>query len=469
MSTDPHARIAAAVRAIADAPPVKPPPPGALRARSARSASRWAGPALAAAAVVAIAAVVALVPSRGTGTPFRMYANAPAAATLPARFAGMSPLTAAVGDAPPGPAFALYGQGSLGTRRLGTSQVLVAGTDGHTYRRLDEAERSGAKGLDGEWHAAPSLLSPDGHRVAIGDRSTPAGRVGLVDLTSGRTSWHRLAPPGAVVPVSWSPDGERLLLARPTEGPDNQSTAPLELLDLATGAVTPVADAAGPVWTASFSPDGRRIAVPDPASAAEPDPPVNLVAVVDGTGTVRQRLTLDRRQSLVRGPSWSPDGRLLVLAEVDGEATRLAFADATGTGRPVPAAVTVPGDTVPDLLGWRSPETMLVGIDTGGDYQIAALSIHGGQPRVVSRISHGPGRLARVGGIQLAADLVARAEVRDTGGPDRGPWPAWWRVTVGGLVLLGGFVAWRVVRRWRYAPSTFAGQAVFDDDASGKP
>ncbi|MGN9909220.1 WD40 repeat domain-containing protein [Phytohabitans sp. LJ34] len=455
MSTDPHARIAAAVRAIADAPPVTPPPPGALRDRPARAASRRAAPALAAAAVIAIAAVVALLPSRGTGDPAPGFADGPAAATLPATFAGMSPLTAAVSDAPPGPVIALYGQGSLGTQHLGTSQVLVTGVDGHTYRRLDEAEKSGSDGADGEWHAAPRLLSPGGERVALGDDSTTAARVELVDLSTGRTTSRAVPPSGSVVPVSWSPDGERLLLARSGARPDEESIGKLELLDLATGAVTPAGETTGPMWTGSFSPDGTQVAMPSKSG----------LSIV---GPVRRRLPLGPNQSLVQGPSWSPDGRLLVLSEADGTSVRLAFADATASARPVPPPITVRGDGVPDLLGWRTADTMLVGIDDDGHYEIAEMSIHGGQPRVVSRISHGPAHLARVTRIQLAADLVAGAEVRDTGGADRGPWPIWWRVTVGALVLLAGFVAWRVARRRRYAPSTIVEQAVPDDDTHGK-
>jgi hypothetical protein len=57
------------------------------------------------------------------------------------------------------------------------------------------------------------------------------------------------------------------------------------------------------------------------------------------------------------------------------------------------------------------------------------------------------GRLARVDRIQLAADLVARADVRDVAGADRGPWPRWWRITLGALVLVVGLVAWRLVVR----------------------
>jgi DNA-binding beta-propeller fold protein YncE len=447
MSTDPHARIAAAVRAIADAPPVTPPPPGALRERRARSASRRAAPALAAAAVIAVAAVVALLPARGTTERLRMFADVPAAATLPERFAGMSLLTATVSEAPPGPAIALYSQGSLGSRRLATSQLVVTGVDGRTYRRLDEAKESGWRGSDGEWHGAKSLLSPDGERVAVGSR-------GIVDLYTGRTTPFAPSLAG-VVPVAWSPDGQRLVVARPTASLEESAVGHLLVLDLATGAATPLADAPGPVPTVAFSPDGTRVAVAEEGSV--------LVA-----GGVRQRLPLTDRQSLAAGPSWSPDGRLLVLNEIGGSSIRLAFADATLTGQPVPAPVTLRGDGAAEVLGWRTADTMLVGIDDDGGYEIAEVSVHGGPEKIVSRLSHGPGQLARVNGLQLATGLLAHTEVRDVGGADRGPWPTWWRVTVGGLVLLTGLVAWRVVRRRRYAPSTIAEQAVHDDDTRGQ-
>jgi sugar lactone lactonase YvrE len=439
MSTDPDARIAAAVRAIADAPLVTPPPPGAVRARPARSRSRWAAPALAAAAVLAIAVVVALLPARGTSHRADQSADTPAGPVLPDRFAGLSPLTAAVSDSPPGTVIALYSQGALGSRRLGTSQLLVTGVDGHTYRRLDEAERSGVWGDDSEWHGAPSLLSPDGTRVAVGLGSD---RIGMVDLRTGESTDIVVDPKGAAVPVSWSPDGQRLLIARSDAlRSDKVSVARLEVHELATGITTPVGEAPGPPWAAPFSPDGTRVAVPVAGTDI-----IELVAVA---GSARSRITLTSQQSLASGPSWSPDGRLLVLTEVDGASTRIAFADATGTRQPVPAPLTLRGNGVPDLLGWRDADTMLIGIDDEGGYEITEVSVQGGEPRVQSRVSHGLGNLAHVNHLQLATGLVAGADVVEAGDADRGPWPRWWRVVLGGLVLVVSLVAGLLIRRWR--------------------
>src|SRR5436190_2248454 len=110
MSDDLHHRIAAAVRTIADAPPVSPPPPETLRqpTRTPRG-RRWA-PALVAAAVLALVAGIGVIPVGGGGTGRRPADPAGPPATLPARFAGPSWLTASVSDAPPGPAIALYQQ-----------------------------------------------------------------------------------------------------------------------------------------------------------------------------------------------------------------------------------------------------------------------------------------------------------------------------------------------------------------------
>jgi len=433
MSADTHARIAAAVRAIADAPPVNPPPPGALRARPARSRSRRAAPAFAAAAVLAIAVVVAVLPAGGTGHRVEMFSDAPATAVLPSEFAGLSPLTAAVSDAPPGTAVALYSQGALGSRRLGTSQILVTGLDGHTYRRLDEAERGGALAPDNEWHAAPSVLSPDGTRVAVGRADD---RLAIVDLRSGEATPVGPDTSRSVIPVTWSPDGRRLVFAE--EGTSGADIGQLRLLDLATGAVTPLDHTPGPHWTAPFAPDSSSLAVQVAST--------ELVQIVDTGGSEVRRVTLGPRQSLATGPSWSPDGRLLVLIEVDGDRVRIAFADATGTGQAVPRSFGLRGDGLPDLLGWRDAGTMLVGIDDDGGYEIAEVAVDGGAVHVLSRLSHGVLRLARVNALQLATGLVTGVEARDVPGPDRGPWPLWWRIVVGALVLAAGLLAWRVVR-----------------------
>lgn len=451
MSTDPDARIAAAVRAIADAPSITPPPPGAVRDRRAPLTRPvgWLAPALAAAAVLALAAAVALLPARGTPKP-RPAAPTPAPATLPEDFAGMSLLTAPVSKAPPGPAVAIYSQGSLGTRRLGTSQVLVLGTDGRTYRRLDHAERSGTTADDGEWTAAPRRLSPDGTRVAVGDHRDAAHHIDIVDLVTGGVTTHHFEPAGAAYPVAWSPDGRRLLVATHFGSPNEPADGWLHLLDLDGDTTTSLGPIDAAAADGAFSPDGVFLARMRYEGREPWLPPVEppVVQIQNGAGPPLRSLTLRNGQSLASGPAWSPDGRFLVLDDFGDDGYGLAFVDPLDTGDPLPARIPVRGDEPVSLLGWRDAETMLIGYKEGDHFKIAELSIHGGEPRVLSRISDGPAGLARPGVVQLATDLVATADVRDVGWrPDRGPWPWWWRITVGLLVLAAALVAWRLLRR----------------------
>ncbi|RKR92017.1 hypothetical protein BDK92_6449 [Micromonospora pisi] len=442
MTSEPDRRITAGLRQVADALPVTPPPVGQLRARAFHRASTgraaWRRPAFAAAAVLAVLVVVALLPVPGTGGRGWDPASPAVSPTLPHRFAGMSLLTASVSTAPPGPAMALYGQGSLGTR-LGTSQVLVLGVDGRTYRRLDLAEQRGATGDDGEWHAAGVLLAPDGTRVAVASEQRVDDGLELVDLRTGAVRRIPLGRPVTVRLLAWTPDGSRLVISMGDGALDGSGSrnGRLAVVDLGNGRVSMVGQELlpDPYLKVAVSPDGELLAVPTGPGR---------VALVDLTGVVRRSLTLPEGYYLDSPAAWSPDGRLLAVQHLGAVRGGLAFVDVTGVGAPTPAPLSALAHPAA-LLGWASERAVLVGVE-GGDYEIVERSVDGAVTRTVARAGQGPGRIGRVDGLQLAKGLLEDLRVAEVGGPDRGPWPRWWIVSVAALVL-GGCWLIRPLRR----------------------
>ncbi|MGW4466207.1 hypothetical protein [Micromonospora sp. NPDC004704] len=455
MTTDPDrdGRIAYGLRRVADALTVSPPDPDQLRARAALPPRTprfavWRWPVLAAVAVLIVMATIALLPGLGV----RGRGPAPAgpvdAPTLPTRFAGMSLLTAPVSTAPPGPAVALYHQGSLGTRR-GTTQVVVLGADGHTYRRLDLAEKRGAVGDDGEWSAAGALLAPDGSEVAVASADRLADHLELVDLRSGVARAIPLGRSAAVRLLAWAPDGTRLAIAM-LDGPLDGSpvTGRLAVLDLRDGRVQPVGteQLTDVMLQAAVSPDGTMLAVPVGTGRVD---------LVDFSGAVRRSLTLPEGYYLDSPSAWSPDGRLLAVQYLGAVRGGLAFVDTTGSGGPVPAPLSRP-EHPSELLGWTSDTTVLVGVE-GSDYEIVQRSVDGVTTRTVARLSQGVGRIARVSGLQLAGGLVPDLRITEVGEVDRGPWPRWWLTLVVAFVVVIGLLVHRAVRRRAVRSSTVSG------------
>jgi hypothetical protein len=154
---------------------------------------------------------------------------------------------------------------------LAAASVLISGNtwfiDGSDwYGGLIGAGSGGYRVFDNNAGAAGmgAVLSPDGRRVASGD--------GILDIAAGR--WTRY--PAAwrdrdLAAQAWSPDGTRLAVTSrsleekpPYPGSSNGTAATLNLLEVATGAITEVAElddgATLDGWTAAFSPDGARLA-----------------------------------------------------------------------------------------------------------------------------------------------------------------------------------------------------------------
>jgi hypothetical protein len=221
----------------------------------------------------------------------------------------------------------------------------------------------------------------------------------------------------------------------------------LAVFEVASGELRPIP---GPIagWTAAFSPDGQQLAVGGNTE----------VRVVDLAGAVRRTLAIPKSPdvpgslvgSLADGNAWSPDGRLLALAGGDDGGCTLAFLDATGTGAAPPPPIRLAGYRYCEPLGWRTAGTMLVGASQRG-YQMLEVPVRGGSPRTISYAGAGLGNITRISRLQIAAGLTTGFEVRDAGSPDHGPWPGWWRATLGAGALLAALLVLVVIRHRRRA------------------
>ncbi len=450
MSENLQDRVRAAVRTIADAPPIRPAPALNRPAAAWHTGRRWARWAPAGAALAVLAAVLVAVGVR-VGAPPAPPADQGATAVLPQEVAGLSLLTANLTDAPlHQPGLLVARQGSLGTT-WGTSQVVVIGADGRTYRRVDLAEERGADGPDGEWHHAQALLSPDGRQVAVGDERGGATEVPVLDLTTGRRRDYPLSSPMAYLLRGWSADGRKLAMIV-ADVPDRVADVfqpeaheqRLAVLDLDTGTVTDVPEVTlHDDWDGRvrFAPDGTLgvTTFTDPNSSW-PKPWLTVVAF-DRAPAGRIARTMALPENWYFG-GWTPDGDALLLTG-DGPQVGLRVVR-TADGTEVRPRVDVPGYRI-SALGWRSPTVLLALVDTEGEGpgSIVALDLATGRHEVVATLEGG--LFTRVTGIDAAGRLIGEASSGAVG-PRRGPWPGWARVT---SALLAAGLGWLLVARIR--------------------
>jgi hypothetical protein len=438
------------MRELFDSAVIEPEPP--LRAGYAEEtlhlARRSARRRHAAATLVVAACVVLVAVTVGWARPTRPAvgpATPPSTpASVPDRLPAYSPVTGSVSDSPPGRVIALYSYGwSEPAWPFPNALNMVAGADADAYRHVDGFEAG-----------ASHLLAPDGTRLVA---HAPFRReLTLVDLTSG----HRRAVPTVVWQnpfvdldlLAWSPDGRYIAYAVPSgDGRAQVRDRPVKhlvVLDLTT-AVSTAHPAMGPVWSASFGPSSRELAVQL----------VGEVWITTVDGQLVRPVPLPLGRDLVPEVAWSPDGELLATTGPGGGS--LEFLDATGSGRAVPAPVS--GDAV---LGWRSPDTLVVHARTeqgspvpGGSIEELAITT-GGRTRLSTfsdkkacQYGHSP---CLVSQLKLATGLLPTLVVRPAGPPDYGPWPIRFRIATlaaaAGVVLLAWWITRRLRRRRAGAP-----------------
>ena len=135
----------------------------------------------------------------------------------------------------------------------------------------------------------------------------------------------------------WSPDGTRIAFDhRITSDPGDGGSADISIVEVATGARTPLVTQDGPDSNPRWSPDGRRIAFGSAMAKPFYFYENGLIAVVEASGSKPQSLTdaFDEDASIV---DWTPGG--IVFSSVQRTAMGLFALDpATRAIRRLPAA-----------------------------------------------------------------------------------------------------------------------------------
>jgi hypothetical protein len=161
------------------------------------------------------------------------------------------------------------------------------------------------------YHAQPS---PDGRSIAFdSDRD---GERGVYVAQADGSGAHRISGPGYAAVPTWSPDGTRLTYIRAEV--DRPSVWNLWIQPAHRGPARRLTSHAfGQTWSASWFPDGRRIAY------AHED---SLMVLDLDTGRAR-RIASPVKGGLVRTPAVSPDGGRIVFQVFRHGAWMLNLAD----------------------------------------------------------------------------------------------------------------------------------------------
>lgn len=201
-----------------------------------------------------------------------------------------------------------------------TSPAAVTGEDDETRRKQRREQKVSAILHTGYpvryWDHD---LGPDEPRLLAGTLSD-----------DGPIEWQDLTPaPGDAlreVSTSISPDGTTVVTAWVVAEPGGSARSTVVTIDVATGAVQPLADEPGfEFFAPSISPDGQHIVCfRDSISTPTAPPDVALVLLPMGGGPARE-LTAgwDRWPGAV---TWTPDSSaLIVIADEDGRAPAFRF------------------------------------------------------------------------------------------------------------------------------------------------
>lgn len=369
-------------------------------------------PVLAAVAVVLV--IVSVILFRLPGGP--QTADSSGRPSLPDRFPGYSVVQGRT-DGQFGRAIALYTNG-IGNEDWGFWQVIVAGADRDQYRRIDLPPSTTTVHVR-------AILSPDGTRVAMGGDD-----LMLLDLVTGARTVYPVRAHAGIVPLAFSPDGRYVAFIDVTDPIVVMGPGPLSILDTSTRTAT-VIDS-GDADSAAFSPDGTRVAY----RLTEAQSADVFISGRDGTG--KQKVSFPPGAVLAGAQAWSPDGSTLVGVQYDAPSYVFVSLDGSNTPRIMPAGGLIPRAGGDAVIGWRSPTTMLVStgdVDGTTSNLIAAVNVTDGSHDVISRFTVGKRDDLAVLDVQLAAALVAEADIRHSTSPDRGTWPGWAIIT-GSLCLV---------------------------------
>jgi dipeptidyl aminopeptidase/acylaminoacyl peptidase len=267
--------------------------------------------------------------------------------------------------------------------RRSRSTVWLAPRDG-APRELTAAPAAGS---------APRW-SPDARRIALLLRPKPGEepRIALLDVATG--SRRELAETRGARNLRWSPDGRLIAfnvrdrgqcpceraLCSPAEDPivvDEASCyVRLNLLDATTGTVRAV-PSQGTVWSFSWSPDGRELAVLSSSTDdAEGQEYRSALFLVDVTSGAWRRLA--ERTNPHAAPSFSPDGKSIAYLGPRGDFVERGVPHVVprAGGEPRALLADYPGNVF-DLAWHPRSELLVIGLGRGERHYLATLDLAG--------------------------------------------------------------------------------------------
>ena len=226
--------------------------------------------------------------------------------------------------------------------------------------------------------------SPDGSRIAYlrrfddesGNLEGTAGSLGAIDfgpvghfrnnggelclVNTDGTGGRVLVKSFAAAAPSWSPDGQRIVFARPNKGIYVVAADGAGLHRLASG----------PDDYPAWSPDGKRIAFTTDSG----------LWIMDADGSHKRRLTVDSNWDDL-GPAWSPGGDLIAFTRFtdSGRDVRVIAPDGTGGRRLAHStgAVIDPNVAIDVAPAW-SPDGTRVAFDVASRSGVSSIGMVGG-------------------------------------------------------------------------------------------
>lgn len=223
-----------------------------------------------------------------------------------------------------------------------------------------------------------ATFSPDGTRLAYSSVRSGNRDLYVMDLASGDTERVTQHPADDGGPPAWSPEGDRLFFRSKRDGEFYN----IYQLQLESGTVTRLTEAASGEGYVDVSPDGRFIAFHSERDQVDGNRNLEVYVMDLATG-VQRRITEqpDRRNG---GADWFPDGQRLINIARSPTGSSVQIINLAGEVLQE-FAVTAAEDT---FIGALSPDgkRFVFYSNREGDYHLYALELSDGR---LTRISTG--------------------------------------------------------------------------------